>query len=72
MISMEGTRRRSKSIGDASQMLPFKKGPFHISKRAEAMIVPVNIIGGSRIQPGSRMVPKPGSIVLKACKPISF
>jgi 1-acyl-sn-glycerol-3-phosphate acyltransferase len=48
-IAPEGTRRRSKSIGNGSQLLPFKKGPFYLAKDAEASIIPVVYMGCRRL-----------------------
>ena len=48
-IYPEGTRRRKRSIGDLSQLLPFKKGGFYMARDAEAIIVPAVHIGCSRL-----------------------
>ena len=48
-IAPEGTRRRTKSIGDVSQLLPFKKGPFHMAKHSNADIIPVVVNGARRL-----------------------
>lgn len=52
-IAPEGTRRRSKSIGDVSQLLPFKKGPFYLTKDSETKMVPVMFTGCRRLTIGS-------------------
>ena len=49
IISPEGTRRRTKSIGGAEQMLPFKKGPFHLAKNSGSSITPLVFIGAHRV-----------------------
>lgn len=51
-ISPEGTRRRKKSIGSVEQLLPFKKGPFHLAKNSKASIVPIVWTGCYRLSNG--------------------
>lgn len=51
-ISPEGTRRRKNSTGDVEQLLPFKKGPFHLAKDSNASIIPVVWIGCRRLSNG--------------------
>lgn len=51
-ISPEGTRRRKKSIGSVEQLLPFKKGPFHLAKNSKSSIIPVVWIGCNRLTKG--------------------
>lgn len=48
-IFPEGTRRRRPSIGNASQLLPFKKGPFYLARDADAVIIPAVHVGCSRL-----------------------
>jgi 1-acyl-sn-glycerol-3-phosphate acyltransferase len=48
-IYPEGTRRRKPSIGNMSQLLPFKKGGFYLAKDADASIIPVVHIGCHRL-----------------------
>jgi 1-acyl-sn-glycerol-3-phosphate acyltransferase len=59
-ISPEGTRRRSPSIGP-DQLLPFKKGPFHLAKSTKSDIIPVAIIGANRLFPPNCILPKAGN-----------
>jgi len=59
----EGTRRRSKSVDDASHLLPFKKGPFHMAKKANLDLVPVTYSGIKRLTGG--WVARPGTIVMR-------
>jgi len=59
-IAPEGTRRRSPSSGP-DELLPFKKGPFHVAKTAKVDIVPVAIIGANRLFKPGQMMPTPGS-----------
>jgi 1-acyl-sn-glycerol-3-phosphate acyltransferase len=51
-IAPEGTRRRTLSTGSVDQLLPFKKGPFHLAKDAGASIIPVVYNGCSRLRRG--------------------
>lgn len=51
-IFPEGTRRRRPSTGDASQLLPFKKGGFYMARDADAIIIPAVHIGCSRLIDG--------------------
>jgi len=52
-MAMEGTRRRKASIrGDhAANLLPFKKGPFHLAVNNKTCMVPVVLYGCNRIAP---------------------
>lgn len=59
-ISPEGTRRRKKSIGNSDQLLPFKKGPFHLAKNSNSSIIPVVWVGCRRISKG--LLPCQGKI----------
>lgn len=58
IVSPEGTRRRSKSIGDGSELLPFKKGPFHLAKNSGCSITPLVYTGASRLSLASGAVYK--------------
>ena len=48
-LAPEGTRRRE---GKTDELLPFKKGAFHLAMDTGATIVPACIIGGQRPRPG--------------------
>ncbi len=48
-VAPEGTRRRKASQDNGQHILPFKKGPFHLAKRAEANIIPVTYQGVNRL-----------------------
>jgi len=63
-IAAEGTRRRSPSTGP-DQLLPFKKGPFHLTKAIGADIIPCAIIGSHRLWPPGQLVPSAGTVVIK-------
>eukprot|EP00746_Dinoflagellata_sp_MGD_P007105 gnl/MRDRNA2_/MRDRNA2_114032_c0_seq1.p1 gnl/MRDRNA2_/MRDRNA2_114032_c0~~gnl/MRDRNA2_/MRDRNA2_114032_c0_seq1.p1 ORF type:complete len:302 (-),score=38.91 gnl/MRDRNA2_/MRDRNA2_114032_c0_seq1:124-1029(-) len=68
-LAPEGTRRRSPSIGP-DQILPFKKGPFHLAvKERNKPLSLVSMWGGHSSWPPERLVPAPGStVVLKASR----
>ena len=52
----EGTRSRDGSL------LPFKRGPFILAMQSGAPVVPVSIVGATRLLPKGRLVLKPGTI----------
>jgi 1-acyl-sn-glycerol-3-phosphate acyltransferase len=59
-LAPEGTRTR-----DGKLVLPFKKGPFHISKNTQAVLVPVLMKGGHNIFPPGSLVLKPSIVSMK-------
>eukprot|EP00743_Colponemidia_sp_Colp-15_P002857 GILK01003091.1.p1 GENE.GILK01003091.1~~GILK01003091.1.p1 ORF type:complete len:339 (-),score=50.74 GILK01003091.1:232-1173(-) len=63
-ISPEGTRRRDPSIGP-DQLLPFKKGPFHLAKSAGVAIVPVVLFGANELWPPGQLFPTPGTVTVR-------
>ncbi len=52
----EGTRSRDGSL------LPFKRGPFILAMQSEAPVVPVSIVGATRLLPKGRLLLKAGTI----------
>lgn len=58
-IAPEGTRRRALSTGP-DELLPFKKGPFHLAKSMNADIVPVALIGTNRLYRPGQLIPSTG------------
>ena len=59
----EGSRRRSPSCG-REQLLPFKKGMFHIAKNVGSVLfVPLVMVGGNTAWPADCLLPIPGSKV---------
>lgn len=63
-IAPEGTRRRSPSFGQG-QMLPFKKGPFHLARAVGTDIIPCAIIGSHRLWPPGQFFPSAGTVIVK-------
>jgi 1-acyl-sn-glycerol-3-phosphate acyltransferase len=61
----EGTRARRPEIR------PFKKGAFHLARKAGACIVPIGIHGSLEAWPRTAMSPLPGVIRVRVGKPIS-
>jgi 1-acyl-sn-glycerol-3-phosphate acyltransferase len=64
LIFPEGTRSRD------GQMLPFKKGGFHLAIDAGAPIVPVSIQGSREAMPAGTMLVRGGHVTVKIGAPI--
>ena len=64
-IYPEGTRRRKLSEPSGEYLLPFKKGPFHMAKKAQAPIIPLTFQGLNRLTRG--LLVKPGTILIRFC-----
>lgn len=69
---MEGQRRRKKSEPDQINLLPLKKGPFHLALSLEFDIVVVIIVGSSRVWGADSYLPRKGTIFVKCLKKIPF
>jgi 1-acyl-sn-glycerol-3-phosphate acyltransferase len=65
MIAPEGTRTPDGTI------LPFKKGAFHIARRAGVPIHPIIVSGAFELMSKKSLVPKPGVIRLSFLPPVS-
>ena len=65
-IFPEGTR----SYYDHPDMLPFKKGAFHLAVQAQVPIVPVVVANYSNVLNVKRKFFRPGIIPVKVLKPI--
>lgn len=66
-LAPEGTRRRS---GETEDLLPFKKGAFHMALDTEATIVPACIIGAFDLgKPGVKW-PTRGHVTIRYMPPI--
>jgi 1-acyl-sn-glycerol-3-phosphate acyltransferase len=63
-ISPEGTRSRT------GELLPFKKGPFHVAVKSEAEIIPVVIRGALGLLPPKHKLPKGGEVTVTFLDPI--
>ena len=72
VIAPEGTRRRKMSDPDQPNILPLKKGGFHLAKNAGIRIIPLVFVGVSRISPdvASFNVNK-GDVYCQVLEPIS-
>ncbi len=69
MVYPEGTRRRKLSI-DGDNLLPFKKGPFHLAKKLNFRIIPIVLSGSLRLLPKGHYLPKGGTLFMKYLEPI--
>jgi 1-acyl-sn-glycerol-3-phosphate acyltransferase len=56
VIFPEGTRSRDGSL------LPFKKGPFFVAMKSDAPVVPVSIVGATRMLPKGSLKLKSGTV----------
>lgn len=56
VIFPEGTRSRDGSL------LPFKKGPFFVAMESDAPVVPVSIVGATRMLPKGSLKLKSGTV----------
>lgn len=64
MVFPEGTRSKT------GELLPFKKGPFHMAQQAHAPIIPIVIDGASLLLPRKGRVLKPGTVHITLLPPI--
>ena len=69
-IYPEGTRRRKLSEPSGEYLLPFKKGPFHMAKKAQVPIIPLTFQGLHRLTRG--WLVKPGTILIRFCDRVSL
>lgn len=65
LISPEGTRTVT------GEMLPFKKGGFHVAKHTGATIIPMGFIGALRAKPKNDWRIRPGIITVNIGQPIT-
>lgn len=64
LIAPEGTRSPDGNI------LPFKKGAFHIAIESKASVYPIVVRGAFDLLPKTSLLPKPGKIYLEFLEPI--
>lgn len=65
VVAAEGTRTPN------GEILPFKKGPFHIAIEGALPIVPIVVDGAFNAWPKTALIPRPGSVVVSVLSPIS-
>lgn len=63
-IAPEGTRSKT------NELLPFKKGAFHLAVATGAPIVPIVILGANEVYPMNRLVAQPGTVHIRVLPPI--
>lgn len=63
----EGTRSATKKL----EMLPFKKGAFHLAKQANIPVIPVAVSNYSTIFNSSEMIFNRGEIIIEVLEPMS-
>lgn len=66
-IFPEGTR----SYYDHPDLLPFKKGAFHLAVQAQVPIIPIAVANYSNVLDVRRKLFRPGTIPVRVAKPIS-
>lgn len=66
-IFPEGTR----SYYDKPDLLPFKKGPFHLAIQAQVPIIPIVVANYSNVLNTKKKIFRPGSIPVRVLEPIS-
>jgi len=64
ILFAEGTRSRD---GD---LLPFKKGPFHVALQAGVPVVPIAICGSGDVLPARSLRVRPGPVFVRLLEPI--
>ena len=65
-IFPEGTR----SYYDTPDLLPFKKGAFHLAVQAQVPIIPVAVANYTNVLDVKRKLFRPGTIPVRVAKPI--
>jgi 1-acyl-sn-glycerol-3-phosphate acyltransferase len=65
LVFPEGTRGRRPEVA------AFKKGGFHLARKAEVAIVPIGIRGSRAVWPRERPAPMPGQIDIHVGEPIA-
>lgn len=71
-LAPEGKRRRKNSDPTKANLLNFKKGSFHLAKRAQKKLIPVVLTGSWRIGQVGKFAPKPGTIWVNILDPIEL
>jgi 1-acyl-sn-glycerol-3-phosphate acyltransferase len=64
VVAPEGTRSRT------AEMLPFKKGAFHLAIEAQVPLYPIVMAGAHELMPRGKPVARPGKILLSFLPPI--
>jgi len=63
-ISPEGTRSKS------GQLLPFKKGPFHLWEQLQTPLIPIVTLGAFELYPPGCSMSNPGKVYMRFLAPI--
>ena len=64
VVFAEGTRSRDGTL------LPFKRGPFVLAIAGQVPVVPVRVVGAWELQPKGKLIPRSGTVTLRAGAPI--
>ncbi len=63
-MAPEGTRTHT------GEILPFKKGPFHIAMESQLPIYPIVVHGAYELLPKNRLIPSRGTMYVRCLDPI--
>ena len=58
-------------VKKSGNLLPFKKGPFHIAKNSGLRIIPIIFVGGQRLLGKGKIMCESGTLYIKFLEPIT-